>query len=71
MSDETDENLVELQIRIAHQEAAIDSLTENVMALEKRLLVIDKQLQDIKSILHEAMPSLLAPQDQETPPPHY
>ena len=71
MSDATDENLVDLQIRIAHQEAAIEALTENVMALEKRLSAIDNQLQDIKSILKELMPSMLAPQAQETPPPHY
>ena len=66
-----DVQMVDLQIRVTHQEAAIEALTQNSLALEKQLLRLEKQLLDIQSILKEAMPSLLAPQAEETPPPHY
>jgi SlyX protein len=71
MNDETQNQLVDLQIRLTHQEAAIETLTQNYLALEKQLLTLEKQMQDIKSILQEVMPSLIAPQTEETPPPHY
>jgi SlyX protein len=75
MSDDThndpNDNLVDLQIRVTHQEAAIEALTQNYLALEKHLLALEKQMLDIKSILKEAMPSLLASPAEETPPPHY
>jgi SlyX protein len=71
MSEQSDENLVDLQIRLTHQEAAIEALTESNIALEKRMLAMEKQLQDIRSMLKEVMPSMVVSQDQETPPPHY
>lgn len=71
MTDETQKDLVDLQIRLTHQEAAIDALTQNYLAMEKQLLTLEKQMQDIKSLLKELMPSLVASQAQETPPPHY
>lgn len=71
MTDETQNQLVDLQIRLTHQEAAIEALTQNYVALEKQFLILEKQLQDIKSILKEAMPLLVASQAEETPPPHY
>ncbi len=71
MTDEIQNQMVDLQIRLMHQEAAIETLTQNYLALEKQFLTLEKQLQDIKSILQEAMPSLVASQAEETPPPHY
>ena len=71
MTNDTQNDLVDLQIRLTHQEAAIDALTQNYLALEKQILAMEKQMQDMKSLLKELMPSLVAPQAQETPPPHY
>jgi len=71
MTDETNTDMVDLQIRLTHQEAAIEALTQNYLALEKQLLSMEKQMQDIKSLLAELLPSLVASQTEETPPPHY
>ncbi|MGD8592628.1 MAG: SlyX family protein [Gammaproteobacteria bacterium] len=71
MTDDTQSQLVDLQIRVTHQEAAIETLTQNHLAMEKQLLMLGKQLQDIKSMLREVMPSLVVPQAEEKPPPHY
>jgi SlyX protein len=71
MTDDTQNQLVDLQIRVTHQEAAIETLTQNYLAQEKQLLMLGKQLQDMKSMLREVMPSLVVPQAEETPPPHY
>jgi len=71
MTDDTQSNMVDLQIRITHQEAAIEELTAHFLVLEKQMLVMETQLQEIKSLLKEAVPSLVASQAEETPPPHY
>ena len=71
MTDNSHENMVDLQIRITHQEAAIEELTGNYLTLEKRMLAMEKQLLEIKSLLKEMVPSLLASAAEETPPPHY
>ena len=71
MSDKTENSLVDLQIRLTHQEAAIEALTHHMLALEKHILAMETQMRDIKSLLKEAMPSLLASPTEETPPPHY
>ncbi len=71
MSDNSEEALVDLQIRITHQEAAIEALTQNILTLEKQMLSLNKQLLELQSVIKELMPTLVAPQSQETPPPHY
>lgn len=70
-SDDTQASLVDLQIRITHQEATIEELTHNFLALEKQILAMETQIREIKLLVKEAMPSLLASHDEETPPPHY
>ena len=71
MTDNIESNMVDLQIRITHQEAAIEELTANFLALEKQMLAMETQLQEIKSLLKEMVPTLLASPGEETPPPHY
>lgn len=71
MTDEIETHLVDLQIRITHQEAALEELTANFLALEKQMLNMETQMREIKSLLKELVPSLLASQAEDTPPPHY
>ena len=71
MSDDTEHAVMELQIRLTHQEAAIEALTDNFLAMEKQILALEKQMQDVKSLLTQLVPSLVASPEEETPPPHY
>jgi len=63
--------IVDLEIRLTHQEAAIDELTKTNYILEKQQLSMSTELQDLKAMLKALAPSQVVSQDQETPPPHY
>ena len=71
MTDDTQDAVMELQIRLTHQEAVIEALTDNFLVMEKQILALEKQMQDVKSLLIQLVPSLVASPDEETPPPHY
>ena len=71
MNSELEANIIELQIRVTHQESSIDELTKYNLDIEKRMLAMEKELRAIKDLLKEMAPSLVAPQSEETPPPHY
>jgi len=63
--------LEDLEIRIAHQEAAIEELTRTNLAQQQQLEVLRVQIDYLKSLLKEITPSAVAPRSEETPPPHY
>jgi SlyX protein len=60
-----------LEIRLAHQEAAIDELTrallDQAQKLGEQALTIERLQQQVRSLAA----SPLAPPEDETPPPHY
>jgi len=66
-----DERLTDLEIRLAHLEAAIDELTQTVLRQQQALSATEEQLQFVKSLLADLSPAAVRPQSQETPPPHY
>lgn len=61
--------IIDLEIRIAHQDASIEELTHTVLALEKQQAKLMRELEGFRSVLSQL--SLVAPQSEETPPPHY
>jgi SlyX protein len=63
--------ITDLEIRLAHQEAAIDELTRTVMQQRKIIAEISNELELLKSMLREVAPSPVAPASEEQPPPHY
>lgn len=63
--------IVDLEVRIAHQEASIDELTRTVLQLEKQQALTLQELEQLKAAIRQMSPSLVAPQSEETPPPHY
>ena len=71
MNSELEANIIDLQIRVTHQESSIDELTKHNLDIEKRMLAMEKELLAIKDLLKEMAPSLVVPQSEETPPPHY
>lgn len=61
----------DLEVRLSHQEAAIDELTRTALAQER---VIHDQAEALRRLEHQlrtALPSPVAAPEDETPPPHY
>lgn len=61
----------ELEIRIAHQELAIEELTRTLLDQERLAAEQAQTLQRLERQLRAALPSPLATPEEETPPPHY
>jgi SlyX protein len=63
--------LEDLEIRIAHQELALDELTRTTLAQQQRISEQAVQIDYLMSLLKELSPSAVASRAEETPPPHY
>ena len=62
----------DLQMRIAHQELAIESLNETVMRQDQMLSNLQAELAILRERLLALQPSPLGEDDgPEPPPPHY
>lgn len=61
----------DLEIRIAHQDAALEELTRSLLAQERRLREQAETVQRLERQVRAALPAPLASRDEETPPPHY
>ncbi|QSX33065.1 SlyX family protein [Shewanella avicenniae] len=61
----------DLETKLAFQEATIDELNNEVIALNKIVAEQQYQLQLIVNKLKAIEPSNIASQSEETPPPHY
>lgn len=66
-----EERLAELEIRVSFQEKTIQELNEVVTRQQFQIYQMTKDLAQLKAQLTTLAPSLVVPQDQETPPPHY
>lgn len=60
-----------LEIRLAHQDAAVDELTRTLLDQERQLKEQAESLRRLERQLRATAPSLIATRDEETPPPHY
>jgi SlyX protein len=60
-----------LEIRLAHQDAAVDELTRTLLDQERQLRDQAESLQRLERQLRAATPSIIATREEETPPPHY
>lgn len=63
--------LIDLEIRVTHQEATLQALNE--VAAEQQMLIaqLRKELDALKNRLRDLGPSNIAAPWEETPPPHY
>ncbi len=66
-----DQRITDLEIRLAHLEAAIDELTGTVLRQQQALNETNEQLAFVKSLLSDLEPAAVRPLSEETPPPHY
>ncbi len=64
-----EDRITDLEIRLSHQQAAIDELTRTALEQEK---IIERLQQDIKQLREQLTEvSNIAHVSEETPPPHY
>lgn len=69
--DAMETRLTDLEIRLTHQEAALDELTRTVMRQENMIGELSRRLEQMVGILREVAASPIASEAEETPPPHY
>lgn len=63
--------LVDLEVRVAFQEDMMQQLNDVIVRQQRQIDQLAAALQSIKMQLQALSPSLIAPQSEETPPPHY
>lgn len=66
-----EERITDLEIRIAHQEAAIDELTRTLLAQERLLKGLAGEVDRLRRVVRELSPPLVGAAADEPPPPHY
>lgn len=66
-----DERLVDLEARLAFQERTLQELNDVVVRQQRDIDRLTKELETLRTQMRSVMPSLVAPQSEETPPPHY
>ncbi|MDH5633921.1 MAG: SlyX family protein [Gammaproteobacteria bacterium] len=70
MNDIAD-RLVDLEIRLTEQEAAIEALTKNSLAHDRDIDAVLEQLREVKQALQQMTPPAAGSAADEPPPPHY
>lgn len=60
-----------LEIRLSHQEAAIDELTRTLLRQEQMLREQAQAIEKLEVQLRSLAGAPVAPAEDETPPPHY
>ncbi|MEJ2479305.1 MAG: SlyX family protein [Acidihalobacter sp.] len=65
------QRLIELEERIAHLEAGLESVTDALLARERELRDAWLAIERLKSQVAELAPPATGDAAQEPPPPHY
>lgn len=63
--------ITDLEIRLSHQEAALDELTHANHNQQQAINNILAELQQIKIMLQQLSPGISGTAGDEPPPPHY
>lgn len=71
MSNELQQQIDELQNKLAFQEHTIDSLNNALTSQQAQMIKFERMLSAVTEKLKGLQPSNLADASQETPPPHY
>jgi len=65
------DTITDLQIRLTHQDDALQELTRTVLQQERHIHDLQTEIAQLKSLLRELVPSQVDVQGSEPPPPHY
>jgi len=66
-----DTRLVDLEIRLTHQEATLQALNDVVAEQQALIDTLRKEVETLKRQLRDMTPADIAAPWEETPPPHY
>ena len=66
-----EDRIAELEMKIAFQEQLLDELNQALVQQQFDMDKIQLQLRYLAGILKDMLPSNIASQAEETPPPHY
>ncbi len=66
-----EQRLIDLEIRYAHQDAALNELSDLVYRQGRELDALRRQVGDLRRQLQAMALSNIATAAEETPPPHY
>jgi SlyX protein len=64
-------DIEQLQMKVAFQEDTIESLNQALIEQQKQLEELQFSMRQLANKLRAIEPSQLAPEHEETPPPHY
>jgi SlyX protein len=67
----TDSRLTDLEIRLTHQEAALEEMSRTLIRQERVIEELRDEIQRLQRQLLTLSPSNVASEAEETPPPHY
>ena len=63
--------ITDLQIRLTHQDDALDELTRTVLRQQRQIDELQAQIAQLKTALRELTPPQVGGAGNEPPPPHY
>lgn len=63
--------ITDLEVRLTHQEAALDELTRTVLGQAQQIASLQRDLEQLTEVLRQLEPAAVGPESGETPPPHY
>lgn len=66
---DTDTRIVDLEIRLTHQEAALQTLSDALIRQDRLLAALVRQLERLQAQARAGSP--IGPAADEPPPPHY
>lgn len=66
-----DARLIDLEIRLTHQEATLQELNDVVAAQQGAIDQLRKEVEALTRQLRDMAPANIAAPWEETPPPHY
>lgn len=66
-----DDKITDLEIRLTHQEAAIEEINTVLLKQHSQLESLIADIEILQKQLRDMSESNIADQSQETPPPHY
>lgn len=63
--------ITDLQIRLTHQDATLDELTDTVLRQQRQIDELRTQVEQLKALVRELTPPQVGAPGSEPPPPHY